>query len=62
VWRGRGPATVAAATRDALAARDPADAQAAAVATTAEAVVDANGNFIGISDYEAQFKALWGVK
>jgi hypothetical protein len=42
VWRGRGRATVAAATRDTLAARDPADAQAATVATTAEAVVDAS--------------------
>lgn len=26
------------------------------------AALDADGNFIGVSDYEAQFKALWGVK
>jgi hypothetical protein len=33
-----------------------------AIGTRADAAVDADGNFIGVSDYEAQFKALWGVK
>jgi ribose transport system substrate-binding protein len=28
----------------------------------ADAVLDENGNFIGIADYQDQFKALWGVK
>jgi ribose transport system substrate-binding protein len=28
----------------------------------AAAAVDADGNYIGVADYEAQFKALWGVK
>ncbi len=28
----------------------------------AAAAVDAKGNYIGVADYEAQFKALWGVK
>ena len=26
------------------------------------AVLDENGNYIGIADYQDQFKALWGVK
>ena len=31
-------------------------------ANAADAVVDADGNFIGVADYEAQFLKLWGVK
>jgi ribose transport system substrate-binding protein len=31
-------------------------------ANAADAVVDENGNYIGIADYQDQFKALWGVK
>jgi len=30
-------------------------------ANAAEAVLDADGNYIGIADYEAQFLKLWGV-
>jgi hypothetical protein len=30
--------------------------------TAGTAALDADGNFIGVSDYEAQFKALWGIK
>lgn len=31
-------------------------------ANAADAVVDADGNYIGVADYEAQFLKLWGVK
>ena len=31
-------------------------------ANAADAVVDENGNFIGIADYKEQFTALWGVQ
>ena len=31
-------------------------------ANAADAVVDENGNYIGIADYQDQFKALWGVQ
>ena len=31
-------------------------------ANVADAVLDENGNFIGIADYQDQFKALWGVQ
>jgi ribose transport system substrate-binding protein len=31
-------------------------------ANAADAVLDENGNFIGIADYQDQFKALWGVQ
>lgn len=31
-------------------------------ANAAEAVLDENGNFIGIADYKEQFSALWGVQ
>jgi len=30
--------------------------------TAGTAAVDAEGNYVGVADYEAQFKALWGVK
>ena len=30
--------------------------------SVASAAVDADGNYIAVADYEAQFKALWGVK
>ena len=30
-------------------------------ANAADAVLDENGNFVGIADYQDQFKALWGV-
>jgi len=31
-------------------------------ANAADAVLDAEGNYIGVADYQDQFKALWGVK
>jgi hypothetical protein len=31
-------------------------------ANVADAVLDESGNFIGIADYQDQFKALWGVQ
>jgi hypothetical protein len=31
-------------------------------ANAADAVVDANGNYVGLADYQDQFKALWGVQ
>jgi len=40
----------------------PLPAQLLTVETAGTAVLDAEGNYIGVSDYEAQFKALWGVK
>ena len=30
--------------------------------TGIDAVLDETGNYIGIADYQDQFKALWGVK
>jgi ABC-type sugar transport system substrate-binding protein len=30
--------------------------------SAATAAVDADGNYIAVADYEAQFKALWGLK
>ena len=30
--------------------------------SAATAAVDADGNYIAVADFEAQFKALWGVK
>lgn len=40
----------------------PLPVQLITVETAGTAVVDAKGNYIGVADYEAQFKALWGVK
>jgi ribose transport system substrate-binding protein len=40
----------------------PLPAQLLTAETAGTAALDADGNFIGVSDYEAQFKALWGVK
>lgn len=43
-------------------ATGPLPSQLLTGANAADAVLDANGNFIGIADYQDQFKALWGVK
>jgi methylmalonyl-CoA mutase cobalamin-binding subunit len=40
----------------------PLPSQLLTVANAADAVVDENGNYIGIADYQDQFTALWGVK
>jgi hypothetical protein len=40
----------------------PVPSQLLTGANAAEAVLDAEGNFVGVADYEAQFAALWGVK
>ena len=40
----------------------PLPSQLLTVANAADAVVDENGNYIGIADYQDQFAALWGVK
>ncbi|MFM8154995.1 MAG: hypothetical protein ACKOAF_02810 [Actinomycetes bacterium] len=44
------------------AANGPLPAQFLTGGNVGEAVLDADGNFIGVADYEAQFLALWGVK
>lgn len=46
---------------DAL-ADGPLPSQFLTAANAADAVLDADGNFIGVADYEAQFLKLWGVK
>ena len=46
---------------DAL-ADGPLPSQFLTAANAGEAVVDGEGNFIGVADYEAQFLTLWGVK
>ena len=46
---------------EALAA-GPLPAQFLTGGNVGEAVLDADGNFIGVADYEAQFLKLWGVK
>lgn len=46
---------------DAL-ADGPLPSQFLTAANAADAVLDADGNFIGVADFEAQFLALWGVK
>ncbi len=43
-------------------ATGPLPSQLLTAATVADAALDANGNYIGIADYQDQFKALWGVK
>jgi hypothetical protein len=43
-------------------ATGPLPSQLLTGANAADAVLDANGNYIGIADYQDQFKALWGVK
>jgi ribose transport system substrate-binding protein len=43
-------------------ATGPLPSQLLTGANAADAVVDDNGNYIGIADYQDQFKALWGVK
>lgn len=40
----------------------PLPSQFLTAANAAEAVLDADGNYIGIADYESQFLTLWGVK
>jgi hypothetical protein len=45
---------------DAL-ANGPLPSQFLTAANAADAVLDADGNYIGVADYEAQFLALWGV-
>jgi hypothetical protein len=32
------------------------------VTNVADAVLDENGNYLGIADYREQFTTLWGVK
>lgn len=39
----------------------PLPSQLLTAANAADAVLDGNGNFVGIADYEAQFSALWGL-
>ena len=46
---------------DAL-ADGPVPSQLLTGANAAEAVLDDNGNYVGIADYATQFAALWGVK
>ncbi len=43
-------------------ATGPLPSQLLTGANAADAVLDANGNYIGVADYQDQFKALWGVK
>ncbi len=43
-------------------ATGPLPSQLLTGANVAEAAVDADGNYIGIADYQDQFTALWGVK
>ena len=43
-------------------ATGPLPSQLLTGANAADAVLDENGNYIGIADYQDQFKALWGVK
>lgn len=43
-------------------ATGPLPSQLLTGANAGEAVLDENGNFIGIADYQDQFTALWGVK
>jgi hypothetical protein len=43
-------------------ATGPLPSQLLTGANAADAVLDDNGNYIGIADYQDQFKALWGVK
>lgn len=40
----------------------PLPSQLLTVANAKDAVLDADGNYIGIADYQDQFAALWGVK
>ena len=40
----------------------PVPSQLLTGANAADAVVDENGDFVGVADYEAQFATLWGVK
>lgn len=40
----------------------PLPSQLLTVANAQDAVLDADGNYIGIADYQDQFTALWGVK
>ena len=42
-------------------ATGPLPSQLLTRATAPSATLDADGNFIGISDYEAQFLKLWGI-
>ncbi|MCX6433829.1 MAG: hypothetical protein NTX29_14015 [Actinobacteria bacterium] len=46
---------------DAL-ADGPLPSQLLTSANAQDAVLDADGNYIGVADYQDQFKALWGVK
>jgi ribose transport system substrate-binding protein len=43
-------------------ATGPLPSQLLTGANAADAVLDENGNYIGIADYQDQFKALWGVQ
>lgn len=43
-------------------ATGPLPSQLLTGANVADAVLDENGNYIGIADYQDQFKTLWGVK